>query len=129
MSKIKRDLNLIRNILLETEAAPSDTLTVYAIADKYHVDPDLVAYQLDLLAEAGFLKVRGLTIAWTPDTRKYDDERINRLTLEGHNYLDAIRNDTVWQNTLAELRNIGISVSFEIVKEIASNYLKRMLGL
>ncbi|MDN0047534.1 hypothetical protein CJ260_03910 [Megasphaera sp. ASD88] len=126
---MKRDLNLIRNILLETEAAPSDTLTVYAIADKYHVDPDLVAYQLDLLAEAGFLKVRGLTIAWTPDTRKYDDERINRLTLEGHNYLDAIRNDTVWQNTLAELRNIGISVSFEIVKEIASNYLKRMLGL
>lgn len=122
-------MNLIRNILLETEAAPSDTLTVYAIADKYHVDPDLVAYQLDLLAEAGFLKVRGLTIAWTPDTRKYDDERINRLTLEGHNYLDAIRNDTVWQNTLAELRNIGISVSFEIVKEIASNYLKRMLGL
>lgn len=126
---MKRDLNLIRNILLETEAAPSDTLTVYAIADKYHVDPDLVAYQLDLLAEAGLLKVRGLTIAWTPDTRKYDDERINRLTLEGHNYLDAIRNDTVWQNTLAELRNIGISVSFEIVKEIASNYLKRMLGL
>lgn len=126
---MKRDLNLIRNILLETEAAPSDTLTVYDIADKYHVDPDLVAYQLDLLAEAGFLKVRGLTIAWTPDTRKYDDERINRLTLEGHNYLDAIRNDTVWQNTLAELRNIGVSVSFEIVKEIASNYLKRMLGL
>lgn len=126
---MKRDLNLIRNILLETEAAPSDMLTVYDIADKYHVDPDLVAYQLDLLAEAGFLKVRGLTIAWTPDTRKYDDERIDRLTLEGHNYLDAIRNDTVWQNTLAELRNIGISVSFEIVKEIASNYLKRMLGL
>ena len=126
---MKRDLNLIRNILLETEAAPSDTLTVYDIADKYHANPDLVAYQLDLLAEAGFLKVRGLTIAWTPDTHKYDAERIDRLTLEGHNYLDAIRNDTVWQNTLAELRNIGISVSFEIVKEIASNYLKRMLGL
>lgn len=104
-------------------------LTIYDIADKYHADPDLVAYQLDLLVEAGFIKIRGLTIAWTPDTRKYDDERIDRLTLEGHNYLDAIRNDTVWQNTLAELRNVGISVSFEIVKEIASSYLKRMLGL
>lgn len=126
---MKRDLDLIRNILLETEAAPSDTLTVYAIAGKYNAAPDLIAYQLDLLVEAGFIKVKWLTIAWTPDTRKYDGERIDRLTLEGHNYLDTIRNDAVWENTLIALRNVGISVSFEIVKEIASSYLKRMLGL
>ncbi len=126
---MKQDLDLIRSILLETEAAPSNTLTIYDIANKYHVNPNLVAYQLDLLVEADFLKIRGLTIAWTPNTRKYDGKRIDRLTFKGHNYLNAIRNDTVWENTLTDLKNIGIFVSFEIVKEIASSYLKRMLGL
>lgn len=126
---LKRDLDLIRNILLETEAVPSNTLTIYNISDKYNVNPNLVAYQLDLLVDQDLLKMRGLTIVWTYKTRKYDTKRIDRLTMEGHSYLDAIRNDAVWNKTLIKLSSIGTSASFEIVKTIATGYLKSMLGI
>ena len=83
-------------------------------------------YQLIILSEAGFIKLRGLTIAFTPNTRKYDDIKIERLTLHGHDYLDTIRNDTVWKKTLQKIEAVGPSVAFELVSKIASHFIDEL---
>lgn len=123
---MKRDLNLIRSILLDIESVPSNKLSVYDVAEKHQVPADLVMYQLIILSEAGFIKLRGLTIAFTPNTRKYDDIKIERLTLHGHDYLDTIRNDTVWKKTLQKIEAVGPSVAFELVSKIASHFIDEL---
>ena len=43
---MKRDLDLIRDILLDVESAPSDSLTIYDLAKNHVASPDLVFYQI-----------------------------------------------------------------------------------
>jgi hypothetical protein len=54
------------------------------------------------------------------------------LTWEGHELLDAIKNDTVWNKTKDTFISKGLSMTFDLVKtmatKIATDYLKTTLG-
>lgn len=126
---MKRDLDLIRDILLDIESAPSDSLTIYDLAKSHVASPDLVFYQIQLLKEAQFLKVRYLMKVLTPDSKKYDDIRISRLTLQGHDYLDTVRNNEIWSKTKASIVKLGTSVAFSTITRIASRLLESSLPL
>ena len=56
----------------------------------------------------------------------------NRLTWQGHEFLDAIRSDAVWQKTKKSFLSQGISMTFDLVKSVASDvaasYLKSTIG-
>lgn len=124
---MKRDLDLIRDILLDIESAPSDSLTIYDLAKNHGVSPDLVFYQIQLLKEAQFIKVRYFMRVLTPDSKKYDDIKISRLTLRGHDYLDTIRNNDIWRKTKESLVKVGTSVAFSTITRIASRLLESYL--
>nr|DAR17896.1 MAG TPA: YjcQ protein [Caudoviricetes sp.] len=126
---MKRDLDLIRDILLDIESAPSDSISIYDLAKNHNVSPDLVFYQIQLLKEAQFLKVRYLMKVLTPDSKKYDDIRISRLTLQGHDYLDTVRNNEIWSKTKASIVKLGTSVAFSTITRIASRLLESSLPL
>jgi hypothetical protein len=53
---------------------------------------------------------------------------VQRLTWEGHEFLDAIRSDTVWQKTKKAFSEQGVSMTFELVahvaKEMAATLMK-----
>jgi hypothetical protein len=53
---------------------------------------------------------------------------IVRLTWEGHEFLDTIRSDTVWENTKKSFISHGVSMTFDLVKQVAiditTSYLK-----
>ena len=55
-----------------------------------------------------------------------------RLTWNGHEFLDAIRSDTIWQKTKSSFLSKGLSMTFDLVKsvavEVASAYLKTSAG-
>lgn len=55
--------------------------------------------------------------------------RITRLTFEGHNYLNAIRDNTIWAKTKEKLVSVGSSATIEIVSQLATSIAKKTLGI
>jgi len=47
-----------------------------------------------------------------------------RLTWNGHEFLDAVRSDTVWQNTKKTILSKGGSMTFDLVKSVAMELAK-----
>ena len=56
----------------------------------------------------------------------YDEFIIKRMTSYGHDYLDNVRDDTIWNETKQKINGVASSVSLEIVKSVAQ---KIILGL
>ena len=86
---MKRDMDLIREVLLEVEKVEGwDDWKQIEFKDR---DPEEISYHVMLLAEAGLIEAKKICDggAWLP----------MRLTWEGHEFLDAARNDTVWKKT------------------------------
>lgn len=119
---MKRDLDLIRNILFTIENSNSidASLTLNGLA-QLHQDQELILYHVFLLYDAGFI------IGIIDETAPYIS--ITRLTNEGHDYLDTIRDDSVWKQTKCTLGKISGSASLEVVKTIASKLALTFLGL
>jgi hypothetical protein len=80
-----------------------------------------------LLEEAGLVEAAiGLLEATTrPATGVYF--RVERLTREGHDFLDAVRNDTVWTITEETLRSKELSWTFDVVWFLAISIAKDLL--
>ncbi|MED1303684.1 hypothetical protein BK704_28820 [[Bacillus thuringiensis] serovar konkukian] len=81
-----------------------------------------VVYTVQRLKEAGYLNV--------VDANTYDgyEAFINHITWNGHQFLDNIRDKTVWEKTKEKASIVG-SVSLPILSELAKTYIADMLGL
>jgi hypothetical protein len=123
---MKRDMDLIREILLRIESdpefdgtrwvtpsEPSDLMPTNCLMDELN-------YHLELLIEAGFL---------TGESRSgYGSPTINRLTWKGHEFLDNVRDNEIWRGTKERLKGLP-SVAINIVAELAKAEIKKKLGL
>lgn len=113
-------MDLVRTILLAAEDAPPGG------SDLEFEGHDLktVAYHVDLLEEAGYLvgdniRSEGGVVG----------AGVERLTWEGHEFLDAVRDDTVWRRTKERVSRAVGSASIEVVKAVAEGIAKGQLGL
>ena len=108
---MKRDWELCREILLQTEenSDPSG-MAIYLEIEGYS-DVE-IGYNTYLLGDAGLLEVadgfRTMHAPW-----RYMP--LN-LTWEGHEFLDAARNESVWKKALETIGEKGIPVTFELLK-------------
>lgn len=115
---MKRDMNLIRLLLLETEGqAPKPDLSNYS--EKQQV------YHTALLIDAGL--VDGIAIK--DSSGEIQATNVYRLTWAGHEFLDAARNETVWQKTQENIKKTGVDVTISILKDLLTQTLKQTLGL
>lgn len=107
---MKRDMDLVRKILLEVESAQStkEPLEV-AIPD---ADDELVGYQIQIMMEAGLVHCAN----WSTDA--YYDFRPQYLTWEGHEFLDACRDQGRWDKAKEIVRSSGAAVTFVVLKEL-----------
>ncbi len=112
---MKRDMELIRTILLEVEAVDS-----YAPHPSEGCSPQHYLYNCYLIHNAGL--AAGVTFHEDPP-----DVRLSHLTWRGHEFLDAIRQDTVWEKTKSSLGTQITSVGFEIVKGVANSFVTQKL--
>ena len=78
-----------------------------------------IGYHLDLLIEAGL--VNGKSMADTIPA-------VGKLTWEGHEFLDNIKNNDVWGKTKTRLGDLA-TVSLKVVAAVAEAEIKRRLGL
>ena len=78
-----------------------------------------ISYHLTMLIDGGFVKGREGTVA---------NPTINKLTWQGHELLDDIRDDTIWGKTKERAKGLG-SVGIALMWELAKAELKLKLHL
>lgn len=125
---MKRNLDLLRNILIaieESENFPQafDNIAHLSKALNY-TDLNTISYHISLLADCNYIEY----IKFETIGPSYVDYAIIRLTSQGHDFLDNIRNDTVWNKTQEELQKYGEGAALEIVKLIAGKIFLRLTG-
>lgn len=112
---MKRDLDLIRDMLLKIEESGSE-ISPLSIEDflKFNADPEVISYHLYLLFNAGFINVAYEEPFY--DTTNYF---VTTLTMHGCDYLDAVRDVGIWHDVKEKLKAVGGPASLDIVKAVA----------
>lgn len=115
-------MDLVREILMEAEALPSDNCggTVLAVDG---VDGATLEAHIRLMDEAGLLNA--VYMSGTPGSTAY----VESLTWEGHDFLDAIRDDSIWMRVKSRVTETVGTASFEILMALALAMAKEKLGL
>ncbi len=121
---MRRDMELIRKILLEAEQDESDHGLSDFLIPGYTTDQ--VGYHVYLLKNAGL--VEG-PIHFASGSVKVEFYGINRLTFAGHEFLDSIRSDSVWAKVKGKLDEFGGTASLVVIQQLAEHVMKAGLGI
>lgn len=113
---MKLDMDLVRVLLLHIEDPNSNVdLGKYSEEQK--------SYHRRILQESGLIT-----------TTEYHDTRISagtlietRLTWQGHDFLDSVRDDSVWNRVKDRMRTAA-AWTFGILVEVAKDEVKKRLG-
>jgi DNA-binding transcriptional ArsR family regulator len=116
-------MGLIRELLLKLESLPTPRGAVFSImpddpevsVDGYSGDE--IDYHLSLLREAGLIEC--------PGSQPMGGITFSRLSWQGHEFLDTVRNPEIWRETKSGVAKIG-GASAEFVWEIAKGYVKHL---
>lgn len=115
---MKRDMNLIRLLLLQLDGDKSERdLSAYS--------EDQQKYNIAKLIEAGF--IRGEVVRDERD--QIAAAAATELTWAGHEFLDAARNEATWKKTLDFIASKGLVVTVELLKQLLLNFTKSQLGI
>src|SRR6266498_192497 len=99
-------MSLIRLLLLRMEGEEEVDLAAYT--------EEQLIYHSALLVEAGLIDG-----AIRTNAQGYPNGVASiRLTWKGHEFLDAARNDSIWQKTTGTVRSKGLSLTFDLLKEL-----------
>ena len=118
---MKRDMDLMRRILFEVENWPFtggfDTIVVPGRAKEE------VAYHVYLLKDAGLIEA---VDASTHDGPQWYPRN---LTYQGHEFLDAARDDTRWENAKEKVLRTTGALSLESLKIVLGTLIKHALTM
>lgn len=95
-----------------------------ALPELNHLDKDNLVYILRKLQEANYVigefkfSGGGLYIA-----------TVTELTFSGHQFLDTIRNNKIFDEVMEKIDEFGSGVTLEIIKLLATKILKEKLGV
>jgi hypothetical protein len=119
---MKRDMDLIRELLLKLEALPLGrggiaviSPNTAEIAVQGH-DADQIANHLSLMREAGLVDSPG------PPPMS-GGMMFRRLSWQGHDFLDSIRDPEVWNKTKKGAAAAG-GFTFDLLKDLAKGFIK-----
>lgn len=109
---MKRDMDVIRQILLAAEAHPE--AYIYSFPTDVKASGQMLQEHLRMLRDAGFLDyektLAGARFGW-------------RLTWNGHEFIDEIRDPEIWRKTKEGADKVG-SWSIKLLGEIASGFVR-----
>lgn len=116
---MERNWELIRKILLKLAEKADDSPMESDVFAKFSAET--TAYHYKILAQAGLIEVEECA------TLSGVDYAAIQLTWQGHELLDQIRNDTVWNKIKATVKNKGLDLSFELIKTAGKKVLSALL--
>jgi len=111
---MERNMDLCRLILFKIETEYKSTALYNLDIDGF--DLDTVAYHCKIMADAGLLD------SYKPT---YGDNRIyafsvGSLTWSGHDFLDKIRENTMWNRTKNKIKENALPMTLEVIKSVAT---------
>jgi hypothetical protein len=110
MNDMKRDMDLVRQVLLQIEAAPYGGAWIeLSLPD--HSDEE-VTYHIKLLAEASLIEAINLSshgnLVWQPQC----------LTWAGHEFLEAARDESRWKKAKSMVLEKSGGMLFSVLKDV-----------
>jgi hypothetical protein len=119
---MKRDMDLARKILFAIESCddplgPQSSLEVEGYADM------VIAYHVKLLAQAGLIEADDVSEMGEDGFRWW----AGSLTWEGHEFLEAARDDTRWNKTKRLVSDKAGGLMFEALKFALMQGIKSQL--
>lgn len=116
---MKRDMELVRAILIELEKCPYQG-GFHDIHVQGYTD-DEISYHVQLMDEAGLIEAIDCSSSdgrcWKP----------KRLTYEGHEFLDAARSDTVWAKAKDKVLSTTGTLTLEALKAALPTVLRQVI--
>jgi len=124
---MKRDMNLIRELLLQLEESKAEVYVSNLEVAGY--SDEEIAYNAYMMIDGGLAEGKQ-----SKETNQMGDSRpvavtLTNLTWEGHEFFDSIKNDTVWNNTLNYLKEKGGNIPFTLIPPIAALFAKQYFNL
>lgn len=117
---MRRDLDLIRRILITIEESERGYGNISVLAKKMGEDFNKVCFHIQLLVENGYMNGEATYFSGNPQVIYY----MHGITFAGYDYLDSIRNDTIWERTKEKLQTFGSAASLEVVRATAEIFLR-----
>jgi hypothetical protein len=129
---MKLNHDCVRDILLYLEETLSDG-NYYVIESDSPDDTGIshkvldVVYALERLDEAGYINAK-IVKTMNPSTMIY----VSSISWKGHEFLDTIRPQPVWDKTIATASKVGstsLTVLSQIAVTVATQLISQSLGL
>ena len=114
-------MDLVRKILLAIEAHPDPNDAFVVDIPEYSREE--IMYHVELLGEAGLVHAMNFTSFGTLEWQ------VRSLTWAGHEFLDAVRNDTVWKKIKTVMKDRGATLTFDLIKALAIKFTAAAIGL
>ena len=119
--RMKRDMGLIRQILLNVEDWPPNCGTS---------DIEIVDRSLEEIEYNTYQAIKGGLLEGVTDDVDELSCVVFGLTPEGHDFLDNARNEFVWDAVFEDCKKKGItSASVDVVKKLLNKKIKKVLEL
>jgi hypothetical protein len=106
---LKRDLGLVRDLLLEFEATHENWAFSF---DEEEESFEYRQYQGKLMTDAGLLY--------------YEGHGCYRMTWQGHDFLDSVRDPEIWRRTL-EGAEKAKGFTFDLLRDLAKGFIRTKL--
>ncbi len=116
---MQRDLDLLRQLLLEIERRGATSSIDALHADPRHEGDERVRYHLRLLTDGGFLKEVGQTSGGAPCVR---------LTYEGHEFVELARSDVRWREAKSTLLASTGGVPLALIRALLMKWACRSVA-
>ena len=114
---MKRDMDLIRLILLEVEKSEEDeieNIQIQGYSEKDIMFNAKLMYENDLISDY--------------KTDILDNYYIGQLTWNGSDYLDKVRDDSNWKKIKDVIKEKAFPFTFDIVKSVATKLIFSAAG-
>jgi hypothetical protein len=120
---MERDFDLIRLILKDIQATPAGRRYT-SIENLSAYDPAVVCGHIDLLIDAGLVKGKV-----TKMFRGADAILVSGLTWKGYDFLEAAKDDNLWNKAKEKVIKPGVSFTFDLLLEWLKGQARVKLGL
>lgn len=117
---MERNWELIREIMLKIkELGPRESLRSSQLEG---YDPEIVAEHMYLLEQAGLAEINVSQGLNGPA-----QAIANRLTWEGHEFIDLMNSDTQWNRVKDGLKEKGVEFTFDTLKAMACTVMQNLM--
>lgn len=121
---MKRDMDLLRLLLLKLEALDEDGQNIYFFdnSEEFGIDGftwEQIVYHFDLAVEARMVDQGG--------RGAMEGFMFRRLTWSGHDFVDAVRDDDIWKKTRQGATAAG-GFSVELLKDLAKGFIRKKIS-